>query len=332
MRLKYFGPNVGYADTLFDPVAIGKAGFNAVAINLTKRDLSKLRIFIAKCHLIGIQVCGRVVGGSLDGYANPREAALDYVTLGCDLLTIGNETDGSVDVNIDGSWIQSKNDWERMREAFVDVFRGTTPMYGPGTVTGDPEKLRPFTLGGLTGVDNHLYTATPDTIDDMLESYDQFDNTYGFKERLSSEWGWPVPDPEQRGQYVYDLIRATERMNDFRRVPLVGMFPYCWDDVQHVQDFYLNHPTIISHIKRLGYGPEEVPIVPPVIAPVNNFEFVLGVKAKAAELRAKGIDVGTPLMHERYPWEGVDFSYQRTTTGKFEWDTIAQVVQFYASK
>jgi hypothetical protein len=50
----------------------------------------------------------------------------------------------------------------------------------------------------------------------MLASYDGFDGLYGFKERISSEWGWPGRDPQQRGQYVVRIVRAIEASNDRR--------------------------------------------------------------------------------------------------------------------
>ncbi len=78
----------------------------------------------------------------------------------------------------------------------------------------------------------------------------------------------------------------------------------------------------------LGESLEEEDVPPPPPGP----EFILGIKAEAERLRAKGIDVGTPLEHEVYPYQDSPYSYQTTTRGKFEYSRAAKVAHFYKAE
>jgi hypothetical protein len=267
-RLKWFGPNVGY-DPVFDPVRIGQAGFNSLAIVVTKEI--PLHAYVDRCSAAGITICGTIAGGSLDGFANASEAAEFYFKNYPEIAvwTILNEADGVRDVHQDGSWILDDDVASGILQAFRAAFPIKTPLYGVGTVTGDPAYFNDpdgpgvLDLSGYDGVDNHAYAQWPQTVWNMLRNYDFIDARFEMTSRVIREFGWPHPDPAMRGQYVRDMVRAIEQGNDRRLAEglstVDGMWVYCWDAIQHTSPFFVNDPNCLRYIQELGYGPDVVP-------------------------------------------------------------------------
>lgn len=338
-RLEWFGVNIGH-DPVYDPKLIAKAGFNAIRI--VAQPHIDLREYNKRCHAEGVKVKACFPSESFNRWPGPTkipypEAADFYVTHYAagtdgdfDVWGLGNECDGTDGVNKESSVLPA-DQFNALADAFLDRLPSAANVYAIGTVTGDPKRLAGYDLSRFDGLDNHAYAQWPNTVNAMLAGYNQYDAQFGLKTRIVSEFGWPSPDAAQRGQYIRDMARVFENNPKVR-----GVWVYCWELSQHQEPFGLTtgggtkFTAAIPYIQELGYSPTAGSI--PVPAPIPHFEFILGIKAKADELRARGVDVGEPLMPETYPWEGAKWSYQRTSRGKFEYDSTTNTVQFFSAQ
>lgn len=325
-RLRYFGVNLGHYQHE-DPAKLRAAGFNALRIPAMPDD-QDLPAYLDACRQAG--VAGGVVfsNETLAPFPSYQAAARYFrrwLREHAALYFLGNESDAGPE-SAESSRLSAEA-WNRLADAFRPALAGE-PVYVIGTVTGDPNRLAGYNLAGFTGLDNHAYAQTPETVGAMLAGYDPLCAQFGLRERIVSEYGWPHPDPDLRGRYLAAMARAFEGLG------LVGAFVYCWDLAQHPQPFgVMDHgqPTAaVPHLQALGYG--DPPPAPPTEEHRPMYEFILGVRAEADRLRAQGVDVGEPLENETYPFPGAPYSFQTTTTGLFVYSAQGNVVHFFRAE
>jgi hypothetical protein len=283
MRLDWLGVNVGY-DPVYSPGQIAAAGFNSLAIVAMKQ--TDLTGYVRDCERVGVVPCLCIAGGSLDGFASVEEAAAHYASRypTVRVWTLLNEADGQREVHDDGSWVMDDDEASRILRVFTRRFPRDVHLYAIGTVTGqpsyfnDPDGPGVLDLAGCDGLDNHAYAQWPNTVWSMLGNYDAIDARFGLRERVIREFGWPHPDPAERGKYIAGMVRAIEDGNDQRqregKSVVRGMWVYCWADEQHVKPFHVNDPACLAHVRTLAYAPGSTPS-PPVFNP-NPHDFWIG--------------------------------------------------------
>lgn len=275
---------------------IGRAGFSCVKFVLMEdRTDWTVAGYVDACHAEGLQAWGIVARESL-GALTFEAAARHYARVGSklDYLTVGNENDG-VPAENPMSWCIGIDECARLLTTFRTAFTGTTKLCAIGTVRGDGEYVKrllaryPTALGGYFAFDCHAYAQWPNTVAGMLANYQT-----GLP-LVVGEYGWPHPDPAQRGGYVRDMTEAFERLG------VQAAAVYCWAREQG-EGFWIDDPAALPAIRSLGYGP-----VQSQPAPV----FVLGFKAAHD---ADPALVGEALEPESGPFPGL--SVQKTTRGE----------------
>lgn len=332
-RLQWFGVNVGH-DPVYHPSDIAQAGFNSIRI-VGQRHVY-LRDYFGECQTYDIQPAMVICNESFnfDGRRMTWTEAAEYYAgtyagrddgRGVACWMIGNETDGVQGENPE-SGLMVVNEFNEMARAFISAIRArdeAVPIYAVGTVTGDPGRIDGYDFTGFTGLDNHAYAQWPESVQGMLGNYDRYDEQFGLTSRICSEFGWPSPDPAQRGQYVANMARS------FESIGLAGAWVYCWELAQHAQPFGIGSrfgqplEEALQFIRPLGYTPgTQVAVEPPTSLPEPPVqppaepapEFVLGFN-KWATLEPTLI--GSALANERNV--APEWQTQPTSNGILSW-------------
>lgn len=272
--LGFFGVNVGH-DPVFRADQIRKAGFNDIRLVMQRRSDVNLSDYIKECHDNGVHVTGQIAKESLfwrdqNRVMSAAEAADFYAWTYCqgssgdlDALSVLNEADGDPNSNPESWCLPPQEADVYLKEFLTSVrhFNGNIPMYAIGTVTAQPSYVRALNqevLRQYTALDIHAYAQWPNTVLGMIHNYDEFGMNY-----IVNEFGWPHPDPNERGRYIHDMVKAFE--SDLK---ILGASLYCYDLLQHPEPFgVVDHgkfTTAIPHIQSLGYrGFPTLPHLPP---------------------------------------------------------------------
>lgn len=323
LRLNFFGVNVGH-DPVFRADQIRLAGFNNIRLVMQRRSDVNLGSYIKECHDNGVHVTGQIAKESLwwkdqNREMSPAEAADFYAWTYCqkssgdlDALSVLNEADGDPKENPE-SWCLSPQEANVYLAEFlksVRHFNGDIPLYAVGTVTAQPSYVRALDqsiLREYTALDIHAYSQWPNTVLSMIHNYVEFGMKY-----VVQEFGWPHPDPEERGRYIKSMVQVFESDPD-----IIGASLYCYDLSQHSEPFgVVDHGVFTSaivHIQDLGYTGFPVKFPPPV--PKGKFAAGLGFE-KWGRLEPKiiGEPIGWDETNVAPQWQT-----QATTNGILSW-------------
>lgn len=295
-----------------------------------------IREYLKTLKSFGLSVFACIARESLDGFSSVEEAAdyylTEYGTL-IDYLQVGNEWD-----HISGSsWTMAPDDLYDLVYSFWKHPRlNGIPLILGGAVSGDPNALDRIyrTLPLLDGISIHPYgqryseghvapSGDFGVAETLFHTYQQKLASLGFDMKMYvSEYG---VSSDQVG-----LDNQVEYISGFammlrRSTAIVLGIHFCQHNYQGfgVRDGREGIKRKLADNLRAAAINQQGDIK------VAQYQFTLGILAKANELRAKGVDVGEPKEPETYPYPGSPYSYQFTTTGKFEYSTRANLAHFF---
>ncbi len=275
------------------------------------------------------------------GYSEAARLYFDWYWQHLRVLQVGNEWDHSSD----SSWTLGSNELYNLVGAFWEERQSSglqdrTRIILGGAVSGDPNFLDTITdtLPLVDGISIHPYGQRANGVpapsgnfgdaEYLIQRYkDKLLDLGQPKPIYVTEWGVSSDEVGEDAQADYcENFASMLRYNS----DVVAAMHFCHHEYAGFGEYRPDGSVkpVQERLRRVASG--QNPFLRSLEGNSNMaYEFKLGIKTKAEELRAKGIDVGTPLENETYPYENSPYSYQFTTKGKFEYSKTANRAHFF---